>query len=298
MAFASHVLRAAVPAAALGSALYASAATAAADEGVRPGRAKNGDKLPIYPAPEPTLTLVETPHPLAPHIATAREATTGVLGQARDVVEQGVSRWIGFERKVEHEIKTVLPADEPLTPGLIYVLVSGLTGSVLTRTRSFPLRFLAPPLFTLAAFPYFLPKTSARVRAYLSELEDAHFPDFAARHDRVVGGLEAHWAMALDRVRGAGAAAKGWSEDAVRGVESSTGLKVGDAVRRGREAVDAERARFGTLAPRPQDVKVERVGYVVEQKPVAEIVRVVEPPKPVERAEVAENKAAGGKRLV
>lgn len=60
-------------------------------------------QLPIYPSPEPIVTLVETPHPISPYIAQAREATTETLGGARGYVEEGVSRWIGFERRVERE---------------------------------------------------------------------------------------------------------------------------------------------------------------------------------------------------
>lgn len=49
------------------------------------------------------VTLIETPNPLVPYIAQAREATTNVFGGAATYVEGGVSRWIGFERKVERE---------------------------------------------------------------------------------------------------------------------------------------------------------------------------------------------------
>lgn len=40
-------------------------------------------------------------NPLSEHIATARGATAEAVGSVRGVVEQGVSRWIDFERSVE-----------------------------------------------------------------------------------------------------------------------------------------------------------------------------------------------------
>jgi organizing structure protein 2 len=60
-----------------------------------------------------------------------------------------VSSWVNFERKVEREfngltvawltftgeVKSVLPKDEPLTPGILYVGVAGLAGSVFARNR-------------------------------------------------------------------------------------------------------------------------------------------------------------------
>ena len=53
--------------------------------------------------PEPIVTLVETPHPISPYIAQARETTTEALSGARGYVEEGVSKWIGFEKRVERE---------------------------------------------------------------------------------------------------------------------------------------------------------------------------------------------------
>ncbi|KLT45444.1 hypothetical protein CC85DRAFT_223741, partial [Cutaneotrichosporon oleaginosum] len=283
------------PAAAVGGAVIASATTVAyADDGavvfVHPGRAPNGEKLPIYENPndEGTVTLVVHHNPLSEHIATAREATAEAVGSVRGVVQQGVSRWIDFERSVEREVKSVVPKDENLTPGIIYVLVAGLTGSVLMRTRSFPVRFLAPPTFALAALPYFLPKTAHNLRAYVSDLEDKHAPDFAAKHDAFNQNLEMHWHMAVDRLRGASHEAAQWSSKAAEGVESATGLRVGNALRRPATQVEQARAalreEIAALpdappltppAPVTAPVVLEKVATVVEQKPIAEIVVAV-----------------------
>jgi organizing structure protein 2 len=172
------------------------------------------------------------------------------------------------------EVKTVLPRDEALTPGIIYVLIAGLTGSVISRTRAFPIRFLTPPLFTVLSMPYFLPKTSHNIRQYLSQVEDRHFPEFAARHDQIMATSESHFEMLKDRVGGAGKDMSNWSKSAVEGIERNTGLKVGDVVRRGQEAAGKVRNEIETKLP-SEGAKLERVGYVVEQKPVAELVRPV-----------------------
>lgn len=60
-------------------------------------------QLSIYPAPVEPVTLIEVTHPLAPHVAVAREATQDVVRSGRQVVERVVSSWVGFERKVERE---------------------------------------------------------------------------------------------------------------------------------------------------------------------------------------------------
>ncbi|ORY32828.1 apolipo protein O-domain-containing protein, partial [Naematelia encephala] len=244
---------------------------------IKPGRTQTGDKLPIYPSEDldAPVQLIETPHPLSPYIARARESTTSLFGGASEQVESGVKRWIGFERRVEHEVKQILPRDEPLTPGIIYVLIAGLSGSVLTRTRSFPIRWLTPPLLTLAAMPYFLPKTSHNIRQYLSDVEDHHFPAFAAEHDRIFSTAVAHSQMTLDRLGGLRDKAREAAEKAGRKVEDATGLKVGDVVSR----IDREKERLEAASEQQlskSGQKMEVVGYVVEQKPIAEIVAPVQ----------------------
>ena len=200
-----------------------------------------------------------------------------------------MSRWIAFERKAERkswqravlipgEIKSVLPADESLTPGIIYVLIAGLSGSVLTRTRAFPLRMLTPPLFTLAAMPYFLPKTATNLRSYFSDLEDKYIPDVAEKHDMINSRLSMHWDMAKNKLGSAGEDASRWGDKAVKGIESSTGLRVGDVVRKGQERVQQQKEKMegGLRLPNASEpVKMQTVGYVVETKPVAEIVAPV-----------------------
>ncbi|ORX35784.1 apolipo protein O-domain-containing protein [Kockovaella imperatae] len=256
------------------------------DSTVRPGRSSSGDKLPIYAeSSDRIVTLIEVGNPISPYVAQARTSLGDAFSGASDYVQNGVSRWITFERKVEREVKSVLPKDESLTPGIIYVLIAGLTGSVLTRTRAFPIRFLAPPLLTLAAMPYFLPRTSHNLRAYLSDVEDKHFPEIGASHDQLNARLAMHWDMLTNRLGSATQDAKGWGERAVQGIENSTGLRVGDAVQRGREKVAAEREKLKTMVPVTADgaASFETVGYVVEARPVAEIVRPVEDPKPEKR---------------
>lgn len=206
---------------------------------------------------------------------------------------------------ISGEVKSVVPKDEKLTPGIIYVLVAGLTGSVLTRTRSFPIRFLAPPTFALAALPYFLPKTAHNLRAYISDIEDKQAPEFAAKHDAFNQNLEMHWHQAADRLHGVSHEAAQWSSKAAEGVESATGLRVGDALRRGQAAAAKVGETRATLreevaalpeapaltppAPVTAPVVVEKIATVVEQKPIAEIVIAVpadEAPKEAPTVEV------------
>lgn len=85
---------------------------------------------------------------------------TDVLGDVKVQINKGVDKWVKWERVVEREssnpaletrmltvcvgeVKSVIPKDEPLTPGILYVGVAGLAGSVLARNRKLyrPLSF-------------------------------------------------------------------------------------------------------------------------------------------------------------
>lgn len=75
--------------------------------------------------------------------------------------------------------------------------------------------------------PYFLPKTSHNIRAYLSDVEDRVAPEFAAKHDHFNSMMNMHYHMALDKLRGASSDVDGWAQRARQGVQDATGLNVG-----------------------------------------------------------------------
>jgi hypothetical protein len=77
-----------------------------------------------------------------------------------------------------------------------------------------------------------------------------------------------------ERVGGASKEVENWSKSAVEGIERGTGLKVGDVVRRGQAAAGKVRNELEAKVP-AEGTKMEKVGYVVEQRPVAELVRPV-----------------------
>lgn len=105
----------------------------------------------------------------------------------------------------------------------------------------------------------------------------------ARSHDdlnRQIGGA---WRQSVSAVSGAGEQAKGWSKKAVQRVEDTTGLRVGEGMRKAQEVASGEVRRRVEEARSLKEGKTETVGYVVEQRPVAEIVRPVEGKKPADR---------------
>ncbi|KAI0761316.1 apolipo protein O-domain-containing protein [Trametes elegans] len=242
-------------------------------------------KLPIYPTPDPEIVLVETPSELEKQIGVARRTVTATYEDAHARVQAVVSRWIGVEQAVENRVKSLIAPDEPLTPGILYVGVATLTGSVLARNRVF-WRLALPPTLLVLSLNHFLPKTTHNVSEYLGELEDAHFPTFAQKHEIA----KAHSAMTWERIKDATQSGREKFSTGVAGlvgrVEEATGLKLRETLGWRDRAVKAAEAKTlevvnkveesATAAKAVADAKVEEVKEAVEQK-VAE--QKAEPPK-------------------
>ncbi|KAG7846862.1 hypothetical protein KL941_002655 [Ogataea angusta] len=75
---------------------------------------------------------------------------------------------------------------EPVLPSGLYILTAMLTGSIMVRTRSLPLRFVTPVAFGLAATKYLMPKTLQNTTSWLSSLSREHIPEVSKHMDETV----------------------------------------------------------------------------------------------------------------
>ncbi|KAH9965280.1 apolipo protein O-domain-containing protein [Russula dissimulans] len=214
------------------------------------GRAAAG-QLSIYAEPEREIVVVDSPTVLETQVGVARRAITGVARDVHTRVHGVVSEWIGIEHAVEKRVKALVAHDEPLTPGLLYVGVASLSGSILARNRSVLPRVLLPPTFFLLSFNYLLPKTAHNVSEYAGSLEEAHFPSLARTHAIAVS----HSHMAWDRLREAGISGRDRVQDglggAARKLQELTGLKVQDALGSGATAASSEAVEKAEGAVQP-----------------------------------------------
>ncbi|KZT66174.1 hypothetical protein DAEQUDRAFT_768207 [Daedalea quercina L-15889] len=232
------------------------------------------DKLPIYPETNQDVLLIETPSELEKQIGKARRAVTATYLDARAQVQGVVSRWISVEESVEKRIKSLIAPDEPLTPGILYVGVATLTGSVLARNRSLPMRLALPPTLLLLSLNHFLPKTSHNVSAYFGTLEDTYLPGVAEKHDIA----KAHSAMTWARIQDATVAGRERvSESVLRAVvslEEATGLKLQETLGWSKGVVRAVEGQARETAAVVQQ-KAGEAGAVVAHK-VEEVKGAVE----------------------
>ncbi|OLL25400.1 hypothetical protein NEOLI_001224 [Neolecta irregularis DAH-3] len=130
-------------------------------------------KLSIYDPPEPTLVLEELPPMLLQtHFRIGREWVNKKYRHTRCGIDNLVDRWISLEGKIEKTANEVKPMNgEKVMPGGMYVVISGMAGSILSRNRLFPVRLAMPILTSIGAAIYFLPQTSRNIGALLLKIE-------------------------------------------------------------------------------------------------------------------------------
>ena len=188
-------------------------------------------------------------------------------------------------------MKSILVPEEPLTPGLLYVGVSALTGSILARNRSMFVRFALPPTLLLLSFDHFLPKTYHNLSSYLGTLEDKYFPAVAEKHDIAKAHTAITWERIKDATRDGRATLGGSVEKVVHKAQDTTGLKFAEALGWGKGVSDKALVAAKEIVEQAKEVE-QNVEHVVGEK-LAEVTHRTEEP-----AEKVEEKGSEIKRLV
>jgi organizing structure protein 2 len=127
--------------------------------------------------------------------AQIRQARLFIYAQAcvaEDAVNETMARAFAAERSFTSTIASLAPpreSGERLMPGLIYVLVAGMAGSIVARNRNVLLRGAAPLAIGLGAAWTVLPVTMGNVGALAWEYEKK-VPAVADAHLRAREGVE------------------------------------------------------------------------------------------------------------
>jgi len=161
-----------------------------------------------------------------------------VYTDAHARVQSLVSRWIGVEHAVESRIKSLVTPEEPLTPGILYVGVATLTGSIIARNRILATRLFLPPVFFLASLSHFLPKTSHNLSLYFSELEGRFAPGLKDKHDIANAHARMTWERAKETTKNGRDSVERIAVGLVGRVQDATGLKLRETLGWGDKVLD------------------------------------------------------------
>lgn len=163
-------------------------------------------------------------------IGSARRSVSRFTAGTRESLRNLVNDWISVERTVEREVKTLIPASEPLTPGLLYVGVATLAGSIFTRYRAFPIRVLTPPLAFFASLSFFQPQLSHNVAQYYVQAERKHAPALTRQREALLHESRKYLNTTTHSIHELKDKTEAGVRQGLNKVESTTGLRVSDVV--------------------------------------------------------------------
>lgn len=169
------------------------------------------DKKPIYdspPATDPPGSPVSshTPTPtdrLAAHIRTGRLFLTDQASDVSKRLDDAFTVYHGYESAFASTISRLVPpktSHEQVVPGVLYVAVASMGGSIVARNRLFPIRALTPVGVGVGAAWYFLPETSKNVADLLWEYE-LKVPAVAEGHLAARKAVLDAWKLADENVK-------------------------------------------------------------------------------------------------
>lgn len=135
-------------------------------------------------------------------------------------------------------VKSLIAPEEPLTPGILYVGVATLTGSIVTRNRILPTRLFIPPLLLILSLNHFLPKTSHNLSSYVSELEERYAPGLKEKHEIANAHTRMTWERAKEATHDGRESLGKATESLVGRIQEATGLKLRETLGWGEQAVE------------------------------------------------------------
>ncbi|KAI0890531.1 apolipo protein O-domain-containing protein [Annulohypoxylon maeteangense] len=160
----------------------------------------------IPPASSPDSLLLPEPKQ---HSPTPTDRLAVQIGKARlflyryatvteDAVNNTIDAAFGLERSFTETVASLAPSresGEKLMPGLVYVLVASMAGSIASRNRNIFLRASIPLAFGIGAGWLLIPVTMTNVSDLLWTYE-RRFPALADAHLKTKQGVQDAWRFA------------------------------------------------------------------------------------------------------
>lgn len=101
-----------------------------------------------------------------------------------------MQKFLVKEREVAESVSELKSRDEELMPNLVYVLIGGFTGSILSRRHNILMRTITPVLGAGLAMKYFLPNTWSNVTTQFTRYEKKNLPKLVEAQDNVTEAYE------------------------------------------------------------------------------------------------------------
>ncbi|KAK8217883.1 apolipo protein O-domain-containing protein [Phyllosticta capitalensis] len=151
------------------------------------------DSKPVEQQPIKTLPAASKPYAPTPTDRLTEQVARGRLflhayaAAAEDKVNSGLTEALRLENSFTSTVASLAPpkeSGERVMPGALYVLVSAMAGSIVTRNRNIVLRASVPLAVGVAASYALLPLTTRNVGNLIWTYEE-RYPAIAENHIRV-----------------------------------------------------------------------------------------------------------------
>ena len=138
---------------------------------------------------------------LADQIRRTRLFLYAHASAAEDKLNELMSSFLDLESSFTHTIASLAPpkeSGEQLMPGMIYILVAAMAGSIISRNRNILVRTTVPVAIGVGAGWLVLPITTRNIGDLLWRYEQKA-PFISDNHLRIRSGLEQAWRLARER---------------------------------------------------------------------------------------------------
>ncbi|CAH7685282.1 apolipo protein O-domain-containing protein [Phakopsora pachyrhizi] len=151
--------------------------------------AKN-KKLPIYDQEAKEILVLKTELPLQEQVRVLRNHVESLRKSFDQRTGSIISSGFEIERKVATTLSNLIDRRETNSNSILWVGIGTISGSILARNRSFPIRFLSPLTLFLISCNSLLPQTTQNFKRYLFNLQDRHFPQSSIFRDDLIRSSE------------------------------------------------------------------------------------------------------------
>lgn len=159
---------------------------------------RSTDRKPIYDDDNEDLPIgIDLPRykALESRFRTARQWLAGRVEVTVNKFDN-VTNFLAHTEKRSVAAVSAATRGDTFLPGALYVVLSVMAGSILTRRRTLLLRTATPIMFGVGTAIYVLPETSKSIGSAIWKLEEEKMPAFARQHATVHASIARAWASA------------------------------------------------------------------------------------------------------
>lgn len=116
---------------------------------------------------------------IEPQVEHVRCWINSIMSKFEHAEQNASDRFFGEEYEVISVVSKLHDKSEPVLPSVIYILIAGLGGSIISRRQNIMVRALVPTLFGVGTWAALMPQTFENAILYLTTDQSRNIPKIA-----------------------------------------------------------------------------------------------------------------------